>query len=113
MTKIEHEALIFDKLKSVVKQKEFIETLENQLNSINSTKDAVTQMSNLGNEVINDLENKLEKKTSAKEIAKEVYNELFIRNTKADKKVYDKNIDDYKRDLKMQKEYAKKSTPKI
>lgn len=46
-------------------------------------------------------------------IAKEVYGELFVRNSKSDKKVYDKSIEDYKRDLKMQKEYAKKSTPKI
>ncbi|WP_313448267.1 hypothetical protein [Sphingobacterium sp.] len=109
MTTIEHEALIFDKLKSLVNQKEFIETLENQLDLINSTKDAVAQLSNLGNAVIKDLEYRLEEKTSAKEIAKEVYSELFVRNTKADKKVYDKNIEDYKRDLKLQKQYAKKS----
>ncbi|MDR2269393.1 MAG: hypothetical protein LBF27_00690 [Sphingobacterium sp.] len=112
MTTIEHEALIFDKLKSVVNQKEFIETLENQLNLINSTKDAVTQLSNLSHDVIKDLDYKIDEKTSAKEIAKEVYNELFVRNSKADKKVYDKSIEDYKRDLKMQKEYAKKSAPK-
>ncbi|APU96565.1 hypothetical protein BV902_09550 [Sphingobacterium sp. B29] len=109
MTAIEHETLIFDKLKSVVNQKEFIETLENQLILINSTKDAVTQISNLGNEVINDLENKLEKKTSAKEIAKEVYNELFINNTKVRAENLGQSEKEIKFNLKLQKQYAKKS----